>query len=167
MLKTGQDQKLTTNKKSPIFELSSWNINLSGAPLKVYNKFSWKHFCYFDHLPNRVQIQMILHSKALTKCPKAAFYYINHHNSGNSFVLWSFKKMIKITKMFSRKLAVNFQSSTTVKLEIWAQSDKKWENVKILLTYHLDPLKLPPRGPLLFENLIYPLLTPWKKISTV
>ena len=32
------------------------------------------------------------------------------------------------------------------------------KNVKILLT---DPLNLPPRGPSpLFENLIYPLLTP-------
>ena len=24
---------------------------------------------------------------------------------------------------------------------------KKWENIKILLTYSLDPLNLPPRGP--------------------
>ena len=37
----------------------------SGARLKVYSKCSWKHFCYFDHLPNRVQKQMIPHLKAL------------------------------------------------------------------------------------------------------
>ena len=40
------------------------------------------------------------------------------------------------------------------------ESDQKWKNVKILLTYPLDPLNLPPRGPPLFENLIYPLFTP-------
>ena len=36
---------------------------------------------------------------------------------------------------------------------------KKWENVKILLTYPLDPLTYPLGDPPL-KNLIYPLLTP-------
>ena len=34
------------------------------------------------------------------------------------------------------------------------------KNGKILLTYPLNPLTLPPRDGGLFENLLYPLLTP-------
>ena len=48
------------------FKVTHLSLTYSGARLKLYSKFSWKQFCCFDHLPNRVQKQMIPHLKALT-----------------------------------------------------------------------------------------------------
>ena len=35
----------------------------TGGHISWCSKFSGKHFCYFDHLPNRIQKQMIPHLK--------------------------------------------------------------------------------------------------------